>query len=524
MKNKPKSKKKESQVSESIEDSTAIISYAKKLFKAADALRKNIDAAEYKHPVLGLIFLKYISDAFEERHQELIELKDQGADPEERSEYLSEKIFWVPEDARWSKIQNSAKKPEIGTIIDDAMIAIERDNDSLKGVLPKNYARPQLDKANLGRLVDLFSNIPVGGKVNQTRDVLGRIYEYFLGEFASKEGKKGGQFYTPSSVVHLLVKMIQPKEGRLYEPCCGSGGMIVQSERFLENNNGELLFFGQESNQTTWRLCNMNLAIRGIDADIKWNPEGSFIRDEHPNLKADYILANPPFNDSDWGGDKLREDVRWKYGIPAEGNANYAWIQHFIHHLTPDGIAGFVLANGSLSSNMSNEGEIRQEIINDDLVDCMVALPNQLFFSTPIPACLWFVTKSKTSEPFRNRKGETLFIDARKMGHLVDKTHREFDDEEITRIANTYHAWKGKDMKQNYQDIPGFCKSATLKNIAEHRYALAPGRYSGTEEIVEEDEPFEEKLLALESELQEEFEKSKKLEKEIKNNLKKLLS
>ena len=516
-----KSKKKDKEGPIELEDSTAIISYAKKLFEAADKLRKNVDAAEYKHPVLGLIFLKYISDSFEERYQELEGLKAKGADPEEKSEYLAETVFWVPKEARWSTIQDSAKKPEIGKIIDDAMIALERDNDSLKGVLPKDYARPKLDKANLGSLVDLFSNIPIGGKKNNARDVLGRIYEYFLGQFASKEGKKGGQFYTPSSVVRLLVEIIQPTKGRLYEPCAGSGGMIVQSDRFMENNNGQLAFYGQESNETTWRLCKMNLAIRAIDADIRWNNEGTFIRDEHRNLKADYVLANPPFNDSEWSGEQLREDPRWQYGVPPEGNGNYAWIQHFISHLSENGVAGFVLANGSLSSKQgSTEYEIRRSLIENGLIECIIRLPTKLFFSTQISASLWFIKKNR-----KIRKNETLFIDARKSGLLPpgEKVHRELLENDIRFILNIYNSWLGKKDTDDYRNIPGICYSATKKEIEQHNCALVPGRYTGVEEIVDDDEDFYPKINTLLEQLDQEFKNSTELNNSILKGFKSVL-
>lgn len=504
-----------------LQDFEGIKEYAKTLFKSADKLRKNMDAAEYKHPVLGLIFLKYISDSFEERYEELKALKSQGADPEEKSEYLSEKIFWVPEDARWSKIKDSAKKPGIGKIIDNAMIALEKENDSLKGVLPKDYSRPKLDKASLGSLVDLFSDIPLGGKKNQARDVLGRIYEYFLGEFASKEGKKGGQFYTPTSVVRLLVDVINPHEGRLYEPCTGSGGMIVQSNRVIENNG--LSFYGQESNETTWRLCKMNLAIRAIDADIRWNNQGSFLQDEHPNLKADFILANPPFNDDEWYNESLDKDPRWKFGKPPTGNGNFAWIQHIISHLSDKGIAGFVLANGSLSSKPgSNEDNIRKSLIENDLVECVIRLPTKLFFSTQISASLWFIRKNK-----KIRKNETLFIDARKRGFLPlgEKVHRELPDSDIKFISNIYHSWlKTKDVSE-YENIPGICYSATKEDIEQHHSALVPGRYTGVEDMEDEDEDedFYPKMTALLEQLDEELESSTKLNASIVKEFKSIL-
>jgi len=412
----------------------ASLGFEAKLWQAADKMRNNMDAAEYKHVVLGLIFLKYISDAFEEKYTELVKQKSQGADPEDRDEYIAFNIFWVPKEARWSHLQANAKQPTIGRLIDDAMVAIERDNQVLKGVLPKDYARPALDKQRLGELIDLIGTIGLGDAENRSKDILGRVYEYFLAQFASAEGKGAGQFYTPRCVVQVLVEMLAPYKGRVFDPCCGSGGMFVQSEKFIEAHGGrvgDISVYGQESNNTTWRLCKMNLAIRGIDANLGAEHAGSFHRDLHPDLKADYVLANPPFNDSDWGGERLREDKRWKYGLPPEGNANYAWVQHFIHHLCPTGIAGFVLANGSMSSNTSGEGEIRKNIIEADLVDCMVALPGQLFYSTQIPVCLWFLARNKKNGRYRDRRGEVLFIDVRKLGTLVDRVHREL----VTRMS-----------------------------------------------------------------------------------------
>jgi len=431
------------------------------LWAAADKLRGHMDAAEYKHVVLGLIFLKYISDAFEERRTMLeTELSDPKsewyvAEPEvqyrsleDRDEYKAVNIFWVPIEARWATLQANAKQPTIGKTIDDAMVAIGRDNPSLKGVLPKDYARPALDKTRLGELIDLIGTIGLRDKDNRSKDILGRVYEYFLSQFASAEGKKGGQFYTPRCVVKVLVEMIEPYRGRVFDPCCGSGGMFVQSEKFVEAHGGkigDISIYGQESNPTTWKLANMNLAIRGIEGNLGPEHADSFHRDLHPDLKADFILANPPFNMKDWGGERLKEDIRWKYGVPPAGNANFAWVQHFIHHLSPTGIAGFVLANGSMSSNQSGGGEIRKKIIEDDLVDCMIALPGQLFYSTQIPACLWFVTRDKKNHRFRDRKGQTLFVDARKMGTLIDRVHRDLSDEDIGKIASTYHAWRGEE-------------------------------------------------------------------------------
>lgn len=492
------------------------------LWKAADKMRNNMDAAEYKHVVLGLIFLKYISDAFEERHTQLLAEVDQGADPESKDEYLSENIFWVPKEARWSHLQANAKQSTVGKLIDDAMVAIERDNRVLKGVLPKDYARPALDKQRLGELIDLVGTIGLGDKENRSKDILGRVYEYFLSRFASAEGKKGGQFYTPRSVVQLLVAMLAPYKGRVFDPCCGSGGMFVQSEKFIEAHGGrigDIAIFGQESNSTTWRLAKMNMAIRGIEAGLGVEAADSFHRDLHPDLKADYVLANPPFNDSDWRGELLRKDVRWKYGVPPTRNANYAWVQHFIHHLSPKGLAGFVLANGSMSSNQSGEGEIRKAMIEAGLVDCMVALPGQLFYSTPIPVCLWFVARSKKNGQFRDRRNETLFIDARKMGKLIDRVHREFSEEDINRIAGTYHAWRGDKGASRYEDIPGFCKSASTDEIEKHGYILTPGRYVGAEKAEDDGEPFEDKMELLTAKLHEQFASSDELENTIRKNL-----
>ncbi len=435
------------------------LDFAPKLWQAADKMRNNMDAAEYKHVVLGLIFLKYISDAFKEMYAKLS--AEKGSDPEDSDEYRAENVFYVPPSARWDYLQKNAKKPTIGKIIDDAMDAIERDNPSLKGVLPKNYARPALDKQRLGELIDLIGTIGLGDSANKSRDILGRVYEYFLGQFADAEGKKGGQFYTPRCIVRVLVEMLEPYKGRVFDPCCGSGGMFVQSEKFVEHHGGrvgDISIFGQESNQTTWRLCKMNLAIRGIDANIQWNNEGSFLKDAHADLKADFVIANPPFNDSDWKGELLREDARWRYGVPPVGNANFAWVQHFVHHLSPTGVAGFVLANGSMSSNTGGEGEIRKSLVEADLVDCMVALPSQLFFNTMIPACLWFIARDKKNHKFRDRRGEFLFIDARNMGVMIDRRHRDLTDEEIAKIASTYHAWRGEGGK--CKDVLGLCKVA----------------------------------------------------------------
>jgi type I restriction enzyme M protein len=495
----------------------AILDFEGQLWAAADKLRGHMDASEYKHVVLGLIFLKYISDSFEEVHSQL--LKEKDADPEDRDEYLAQNVFWVPKEARWSFLQSKAKQPTIGKDIDDGMVAIERDNPVLKNILPKDFARPTLDKVRLGELIDLISGIGLGSKEHKAKDVLGRVYEYFLSRFASAEGKKGGEFYTPQSVVRVLVEMLAPYKGRIFDPCCGSGGMFVQSEKFVEAHGGkvdDIAIYGQESNPTTWKLAKMNLAIRGITSDLGRENADSFHRDLHPDLKADFVLANPPFNMSDWGGDRLREDKRWKYGVPPVGNANYAWIQHFIHHLAPNGTAGFVLANGSMSSNTSGEGEIRKALIEADLVDCMVALPGQLFFSTGIPVCLWFLTRNKQDGKSRNRQGETLFIDARKMGTLIDRVHRDLTDEDIAKLADAYHAWKSGD---KYKDVAGFCKSSKLQEIQEQGYVLTPGRYVGATELEEDDEPFEQKMMRLTKELETEFEEGNKLEIMIRKNL-----
>ena len=429
----------------------------------------------------------------------------------------------MPENARWDFLQSKAKTPEIGRLIDSAMEAIEKENTSLKGVLPNDYGRASLDKQTLGELIDLIGTIGLGDRESRSKDILGRVYEYFIGQFADAEGKKGGQFYTPRCIVKLLVEMIEPYRGRVYGPCCGSGGMFVQSEKFVKAHEGrmeDIHIFGQESNYTTWKLCRMNLALRGIEGDIRWG--NSFHDDKHPDLKADYILANPPFNDSDWGGERLRDDVRWRFGVPPKGNANFAWVQHFIHHLAPGGIAGFVLANGSMSSNTSGEGEIRRNIVEADLVDCMVALPGQLFYNTMIPACLWFVAKDKRNHRFRDRRGEVLFIDARKMGVMVDRRHRELTDEDIRRIADTYHAWRGEEGAGEYRDVPGFCRSVKLEEIRKHGHILTPGRYVGVEEQEEDDEAFEEKMKRLSAELAGQFRRSRELEEEIRRNLEEL--
>jgi type I restriction enzyme M protein len=499
------------------------LGFESKLWAAADALRNNMDAAEYKHVVLGLIFLKYISDAFEAKRIELEAQKAEGADPEDPDEYRAASIFWVPKEARWSFLRDNAPQPTIGKIVDDAMSAIERDNPSLKGVLPKDFGRPGLDKQRLGQLINLVSDIGLGSPADRAKDVLGHVYEYFLAQFASAEGKKGGQFYTPSWVVRVLVEMLAPYKGRVYDPCCGSGGMFVSSEKFIEAHSGkigDISIYGQESNYTTWRLAKMNLAIRGIDAQIAHGD--TFHNDRHPDLKADYVLANPPFNDSDWRGDLLKEDKRWVYGVPPAGNANFAWVQHFIHHLAPTGLAGFVLANGSMSSNQSGEGEIRKKIIEADLVDCMVAMPGQLFYATQIPVCLWFIARNKRNGRFRDRRRETLFIDARKMGTLVDRVHRELTDQDVAKIAGTYHAWRGDREAEKYGDVPGFCKSAKLDDIRKHGHVLTPGRYVGAEAAEEDAEPFEEKMKRLAATLRQQTAEAGKLDAAIEANLNEL--
>ncbi|NTU81543.1 MAG: SAM-dependent DNA methyltransferase [Chloroflexales bacterium] len=493
------------------------------LWAAADKMRNNMDASEYKHVVLGLIFLKYISDAFEERYQALLAEQDQGADPEDPDEYRAEHIFWVPPEARWLHLQANAKKSEIGKLLDTAMEAIERDNPSLKRVLPKDYARPALDKQRLGELIDLIGTIGLGDKENRSKDILGRVYEYFLGRFASAEGKGGGEFYTPRCIVQLLVEMLAPYKGRVFDPCCGSGGMFVQSEKFAESHGGrigDISVYGQESNPTTWRLAKMNLAIRGIDGNLGPEHADSFHRDLHKDLKADFILANPPFNISDWSGERLRDDARWAYGVPPVGNANYAWVQHFVHHLAPRGLAGFVLANGSMSSNQSGEGDIRRALVEADLVDCMVALPGQLFYSTQIPVCLWFLARSKANGRFRDRRGETLFIDARKLGMLIDRVHRELTEADIAKIAGAYHAWRGDKGAGTYADEAGFCKAAKRAEIASHGYVLTPGRYVGAAEAEEDDESFADKMKRLTATLWEQQAEAAKLDAAISAKLK----
>ena len=504
------------------------------LWRMADTLRGSMDAAEYKHVVLGLIFLKYISDAFEEQRARLEAERAEGADPEDPDEYRAENIFWVPAEARWGRLQAQARQPAIGRLIDDAMAGIERDNAALKEMLPKDYARPGLDYQRLGQLVDLIGNIKVGDRDARSKDVLGRVYEYFLSQFANAEGKKGGEFYTPRCIVKLLVEMIEPYRGRVYDPCCGSSGMFVQSVEFIDahatgNGNGgkaprgavtDISIYGQESNYTTWRLAKMNLAIRGIDGRIEHGD--SFHDDRHPDLKADFILANPPFNVSDWGGERLTEDRRWRFGAPPRGNANFAWVQHIVHHLAPAGVAGFVLANGSLSSNQSNEGAIRRSLIEADLIDCMVALPGQLFYSTQIPACLWFLARDRGNGALRDRRGELLFIDARKLGRMVDRTHRELAPQDIARITDTYHAWRGEDGAGRYADVPGFCTSVAREEVGKHGHVLTPGRYVGAEVPEDDGEPFPAKMQRLAAEWRAQQADGRRLDAAIDESLRRL--
>lgn len=481
------------------------------LWAAADKLRGNISSSDYKYVVLGLIFLKYVSDAFGKQYQKAI---DEHYDPEDHDYYLAENVFWVPKEARWEYLVANAKQPTIGVLVDDAMDAIERDNPTLKGVLPKNYAREALDKRRLGELIDLFTN--TNFKSNNAKDLLGQVYEYFMGMFADSEGKHGGEFYTPRSIVKLLVEMLEPYGGRVYDPACGSGGMFVWSEKFVEEHSGrkgDIAIYGQELNETTWRLGKMNMAIRGIDADLRRGD--TFHDDKFPDLKADYIIANPPFNISDWGQEHLQDDIRWKYGLPPKGNANYAWVQHMIHHLSPKGTAGFVLANGSMSSQSSGEGEIRKKILEADLVDCIVTLPSQLFFNTGIPACLWFVSRDRA-----NRSGKTLFIDGRNLGKMITRRNRELTPEDIAKVASAYHNFKTQNGE--YEDVPGFAKVATLDEIKEHDFVLTPGRYVGSEEVEEDDEAFTEKMERLATELNNQFAKSHELEEKIKENLQRI--
>lgn len=501
--------------------SQAVVGFEETLWLAADKLRGSMDSSEYKHVVLGLLFLKYLSDAFEDRRN-VVAAEDPDNDLEDRDHYLAENVFWVPEKARWETLQALAKQPSIGKHLDEAMEAIEKENPVLKGNLTKDYARPTLDKTRLGELIDLLAGIQLtAGKDHRSKDVLGRVYEYFLAKFAAAEGRLGGDFYTPSSVVRTLVEMLEPTHGRVYDPCCGSGGMFVQSEKFLEahgGTRGDISVYGQESNATTKRLAVLNLAIRQIEAEIAWGD--TFRTDHHADLKANYILANPPFNVSDWGGDKLKSDVRWTFGTPPEGNANFAWLQHIAHHLDPsNGLAGVVLANGSMSSQQSGEGAIRKAMVEADLIDAMVALPGQLFYTTQIPVCLWFLAKNKSDKRYRKRKGEVLFLDARKMGTLVDRVHRELTDEDLAKITGTYHAWRGQKGAGKYEDVAGFCKSATLAEIASHDFVLTPGRYVGAEEVEEDGEPFDAKMKRLTAQLEAQLAEGAKLDAEIRKNL-----
>lgn len=494
--------------------------YESELWAMADAMRGSMDAAEYKHVVLGLIFLKYISDAFEERRS--IVLAKWGEDAaEDRDEYVAENIFWVPKEARWELIKSRARQPTIGQSVDRAMEAVERENPVLKQVLPKDYGRPALDNQRLGQLIDMIGNIRIGDAESRSRDVLGRVYEYFLSQFANAEGKRGGEFYTPRCVVKLLVEMLEPFKGRVYDPCCGSSGMFVQSVDFINahaggnpnrrGGQGSISIYGQESNYTTWRLARMNLAIRGISGQIAHGD--SFHDDRYPDLKADFILANPPFNVSDWGGERLTDDQRWRFGVPPKGNANFAWVQHMVHHLSPNGIAGFVLANGSMSSSQAGEGAIRQGLIEANLVDCMVALPGQLFYSTQIPACLWFLARG------RRRNDEVLFIDARKLGQMVDRTHRELTDEDISRVSGTYHAWRTGSDESEYADVPGFCKSASLAEIRKNQHVLTPGRFVGMEPQQDDGVPFEEKMELLSANWRKQRAEAQRLDAEIEAKL-----
>ena len=511
----------------------AVTGYESELWAMADALRGSMEASEYKHVVLGLIFLKYISDAFEERHAQLAAEEAEGADPEDPDEYRALNVFWVPPEARWDDLRAAARRSDVGEMLDDAMEAIERDNPALAGVLPKDYGRPELDKVRLGQLIDMVGNIRVGDAEARSKDVLGRVYEYFLSQFAGAEGKRGGEFYTPRCVVKLLVEMLEPYSGRVYDPCCGSSGMFVQSVEFIQahatgNGNGgrlparagtDISIYGQESNYTTWRLARMNLAIRGIEGQIAHGD--TFHDDRHPDLRADFILANPPFNVKDWGGDRLTDDKRWQFGVPPARNANFAWVQHMVHHLSPSGVAGFVLANGSMSSQQSGEGEIRRGLVEAGLVDCMVALPGQLFYSTPIPACLWFVARGRAGARFHDRRSEVLFIDARKLGHMIDRTHRELSDDDIARVASTYHAWRGPGTG-DYEDVPGFCRSASSDEVRAHDHILTPGRYVGVEPEPDDGEPFDDKMRRLVAQWREQQAEGARLDAEIEKNLEQL--
>ncbi|MXP44852.1 class I SAM-dependent DNA methyltransferase [Allopontixanthobacter sediminis] len=517
------------------------LEFEAELFKAADKLRGNLEPSEYKHVALGLIFLKYISEAFELHRKKL--LQEEYADPEDAEEYLAANVFWVPPEARWDNLQANAKRPkitfvdvntgkeregDIGSLIDNAMDSIERANASvLKDVLPKEYGRPQLDKTMLGELIDLFSTVGMHGAGKNSRDLLGRAYEYFISQFAGAEGRRGGEFFTPRSVVQTIVEMLEPHNGRVYDPCCGSGGMFVQSERFIESHQGrrsDIAIYGQERNHTTWKLCKMNLAVRGIDADIKWNNEGSFLNDAFPQLKFDYAMANPPFNISEWWQPQLEGDVRWQFGQPPAGNANFAWLQHIIHHLAPRGTAGVVLANGSMSSQQSGESDIRKDMIEKDVVDCMVALPGQLFYSTQIPACLWFLARDKSANGHRHRKGEFLFIDARNLGYMVDRTRREFSEDDIAKITDAYHRWRAKPEAGlgDYQDVPGFCRSATLEEVRKHGHVLTPGRYIEGIEAEDDGILFADRLAGLVERLESHFAESAALQNKISETLAKI--
>ena len=533
----------------------------KKLWTAADRLRASLDAAVYKHAVLGLIFLKYVSDSFVVRQKEVeAQLRDRKSDYfldpadykktsaayeaairaelEERDYYLEKNVFWVPALARWKTLQDSAKLPpgtvidvtngkkatykitSTGKLIDDALDAVEKENPRLKGVLNKTYTQLQIDPANLSSLIDLIASIPFEHADLHAKDILGHVYEYFLGQFALAEGKQGGQYFTPKAIVSLIVEMLEPYQGRVYDPACGSGGFFVQSERFIEENGGKLgqiSVYGQESNPTTWRLAAMNMAIRGIDFNFGKEPANSFTNDQHPDLRADFVMANPPFNISEWWDAKLEGDPRWKYGTPPKGNANFAWLQHMLHHLAPNGSMALLLSNGSMSSNQSGEGDIRQALVEADLVECMVALPGQLFTNTQIPACIWFLTKNKKARgKYQDRSGQTLFIDARKLGFMLDRVRRDFATEDTAKIADTFRSWKrGKD----YQDTAGFCKSATNKEVVAHGHVLTPGRYVGAEDAEKDAEPFQEKMVRLVAELRSQFVESTRLEKAINDNL-----
>jgi len=506
------------------------------LWDAADKMRGNLEAGEYKHVVLGLVFLKYVSDAFEERRAWL---EAATADPdnadyfvpnadrrvgiiEDRNEYTSQNVFWVPTDARWTYLQDRAKQPDIGVLIDKAMDLVEAENPALKGVLPKQFARAEIDKRLLGELVDLIGTIGFTKVDHGSDDVLGRVYEYFLGQFASSEGKRAGEYYTPRSVVRLLVEMLEPYQGRIYDPCCGSGGMFVQSAEFVAAHGGkrnDISVYGQEYTAATWRLAKMNLAIRGIEANLGDRADDSFHRDLHPDLRADFVIANPPFNVSDWYTDALRDDPRWKYGQPPAGNGNYAWIQHFVHHLAPNGVAGFVLANGSLTSKTSGEGDIRKELVEANLVDCIVALPEKLFLNAGIPVCLWFLAKNRAGNGHRDRRGEVLFIDARTLGEMQTRTLRVLTDDNLHQIASTYHDWRNDKPADLYEDVPGFCKAASIDEIASYDYVLTPGRYVGAADIEDDGEPIEDKLKRLRAQLLAEFDEADRLEQIIRQRL-----